>query len=138
MRQTSLEAYEYIKANNSLSTKRFRVYEIIFKHGPLTGGECAKIYRQVYNDEAKFSESIRNRITELNRQGVVTEVNQRPCKVSGRNSIVWQVTKNLPKKLPKPLTAREKIRRLKEAYYLVYPYAPLTVKRKANEVLHGN
>jgi hypothetical protein len=88
-RQTSKEAYEKIKANGLLSKKRFEVYSWLFLYGPATSGEVAHGVGGVRNNVA-------SRMNELHQRGVVRESGTRKCKVSGQNTILWEVTESLP------------------------------------------
>lgn len=101
VRETSIDAYNEIKANGLLSEKRFQVYEILVDHGPLTGAEVSQRIRQKHG-RSTVSETVRNRLTELRDLGVVREVGQKPCPITGRTVIVWDVTKNLPEQTKKP------------------------------------
>lgn len=90
IRETSREAYDRIKAEGLLSERRFEVYEITFLHGPGTAGELSQhTHKQNRNNFA-------TRLTELRHQGVVREVGERECKVTGYTAIVWEVTDDLP------------------------------------------
>lgn len=101
IRQTSIDTYKQIKDEGLLSRRRMQVYEVLFKHGPLTGGQVAAKVKALYGQWG-HSETIRNRITELRDLGTVSEIKTVACPITGRNSILWDVTKNLPKQLPKP------------------------------------
>ena len=95
IRDTSIEAYNEIRNSGLLSEKRLEVYDVLYNKGPLTGGQVSRIVR---GSRPSVSETIRNRITELNRLGVVKEVGTISCPVTGRRSILWDVTRNLPYK----------------------------------------
>jgi chaperonin cofactor prefoldin len=45
--------------------------------------------------------SITPRFAELKKQGVVKEVGQRPCRITGRITYIWDVTSKLPEKIEK-------------------------------------
>ena len=96
VRQTSISTFKEIEENGLLSKKQLRVYEILYLEGPMTGGELAQSYNKTHGDASRYSESIRNRLTELFERGVAAHVDTRKCNVSGRRSIVWDVTKNIP------------------------------------------
>lgn len=98
-RQTSIEAFHEIKANGLLSERRFQVYECLFESGPLTQNECHQL---ISSDNMITKQSIGPRFAELERVGVITEVGKRVCSVTGKNCIIWDVTKKLPLKLDKP------------------------------------
>ena len=97
-RKTSVDTFNKIKQNGLLPRKRSEVYSILYEFGPMTGGEVAKKHQELFNRRG-VSESIRNRITELVKQGAVEELGERPCNITGNNSILFQTTDELPKKL---------------------------------------
>lgn len=45
-RDTSREAYNKIKEMGLLSQRRWEVYDILYSHGPMTGGEICDVIRQ--------------------------------------------------------------------------------------------
>ena len=96
MRQTSILAYEAIKASGKLSDMRWRVYDFLYKNGPLTGRELDA--KMASPNETRTS--YHKRLTELERMGLVCIVTERNCHVTGHMAIEWDVT---DKKEPKPL-----------------------------------
>lgn len=100
-RQTSIQAYNMIKENGLLSRRRWEVYDVLFRHGPLTANEVfVKLqeenigpYNAASNSAARFSE--------LRNSCVIYEVRERQCAVTGMNVIEWDVTDRLPLKLEK-------------------------------------
>ena len=94
IRQTSTEAYHAIRDQGLLSQRRFEVYETLVMYGPATAGEMVAAAR------ARGIEALRHslipRLAELKTLGVIKEVGERPCKRSGHNCVVWDVTPNLP------------------------------------------
>lgn len=94
VRETSLEAYRAIQDNEWVSKKRREVYNVLYHHGPLTGAQISQ-----RSGRSSVSETVRNRLTELRNMGVVKEVDVVPCPITGRNVILWDVTKNMPTKL---------------------------------------
>tara|TARA_R110002020_G_scaffold382091_1_gene592927 strand:+ start:217 stop:630 length:414 start_codon:yes stop_codon:yes gene_type:complete len=88
-RQTSIECYYTIKENGLLSKRRMEVYEAIFKNAPCTTNEALK---DIYSG----SHGVGSRTTELRDSGVIYEKSERPCRVTGRNVIEWDLTDRLP------------------------------------------
>lgn len=82
---------------------RFRVYDLIFRDGPLTQREI---------DVRLGTDSGHKRVSELVERGVVRAVGERPCSVSGQLAVEWEVTDALPvepQRVEQPvLTGREK------------------------------
>lgn len=101
-RQTSITVYDQIKAEGLLSKLETEVYGIVFQHGPCTSGEAFRHQQDNGSRRNPLSQS-RARFTELRDKGVFQEVGEpRPCKVSGRTCIVWDVTDKLPVDPDKP------------------------------------
>ena len=90
-RHTSTKVYRQIVAEGLLSKMRFAVYDLLYHDGPLTGAEL---------DEMAYAAGGRGhyhkRLPELRDLGVVREVGEQFCTVSGRKVIAWDVTAHLP------------------------------------------
>ena len=65
-RETSIKCYNQIKSEGLLTSKRFEVFEAIFKNAPCTTNEALK-------DVFSGSHGIGSRTTELRDQGVIYE-----------------------------------------------------------------
>ncbi len=94
-RQTSIECFNQIKLEGLLSARRLQVYEAIFKNAPCTTNEALK-------DVHSGSHGVGSRTSELRDAGVIYEKDIRPCKVTGRNVIEWDLTDRLPVNLKNP------------------------------------
>lgn len=102
VRRTSIEAYNTIKENGLLSKRRWEVYEVLFNYGPLTGGEIGRKMASYRSAVSTADRNIHARLTELRNFGVVYEVGERDCRVTGMSVIEWDVTEALPVKFEKP------------------------------------
>jgi hypothetical protein len=89
VRETSLEAYYYIRDNGLLSKVRFKVYEYLFHHGPAAAKE---VDMALNNGRDYTAGTYVSRLSELRDAGVVKEVGFKTCKHTGRRLIVWDVT----------------------------------------------
>lgn len=78
---------------------RMQTYELLYKFGPMTAVEMVRKNRERYGNESGI-DSYHKRLSELRDIGVVYEVRERVCSVTGRNVIEWDVTDKLPGKLP--------------------------------------
>jgi hypothetical protein len=105
-RATSNRAYREIKRSGLLSRMRWRVYRTVFHHGPLTAHELDN--HLASPEETKTS--YHKRLSELQRVGVCRVVGERPCSITGRNALLWDVTDALPTKYQKPQTRAEHYR----------------------------
>lgn len=106
MRTTSIRVYREIKESGLLSRMRWRVYRVVFKHGPLTAHELDT--HLAAPEETKTS--YHKRLSELERVGVCRVVGERPCTITGRSALLWDVTDNLPTKYTKPQTRADRYR----------------------------
>lgn len=88
VRRTSVESYEAIRASGRLSRMRWRVYDFLYRHGPLTGHELDD--RMAVVGETKTS--YHKRLSELERLGVVETVGERRCSVTGMTALLWATT----------------------------------------------
>ena len=98
IRDTSIEVYHQIEAEGLLSALRFDVYKCLFHNGPLTQMETCRKMASIRQDR-----SIMPRFAELEKMGVIKIVGEKECSVTGRKVYTWDVTKNLPLKLEKPV-----------------------------------
>lgn len=95
IRQTSIDVYHQIQAEGLLSRRRFETYECLFNNGPLTAMETGR------RIDGVLDHSISPRFAELKRLGVIQEVGEKLCSITGRNVLLWDVTDRLPLKLEK-------------------------------------
>jgi len=107
IRKTSRIAYKQIQEQGLLSQRRFEVYEALFYHGPLTANEA----REHIGGHVPLN-SVSPRMAELKDRGVVVEVGEKICSVTGKKAILWDVTDSLPVEPPKRETSKEKIAKL--------------------------
>tara|TARA_R110002126_G_scaffold13983_1_gene59503 strand:+ start:213 stop:680 length:468 start_codon:yes stop_codon:yes gene_type:complete len=99
--RTSLEIYHKIK-DGLLPKRRFQVYDIIYKHGPLTLNQILTIAQR--ESRVLNTGAYSGRISELVEHGVIEDVGTTECPVSGNSAILWEATD----KLPMPLKRKEK------------------------------
>lgn len=119
MRVTSLEVYKKITDSGLLSKKRSQVYSIIYNGGIMSGSEVSKEYKKMYSASG-YSESIRNRITELVQQGVVEEVSTGECPITKNTVLLFRTTNNLPVKIPKKESKKNRVDNTLEAFRELY------------------
>lgn len=85
-----------------LSVRRWEVYSHLFQHGPLTRNELDRDLAH-----GRPNPAYSRRLAEMERMGVLARVGVRVCLVSGFNAELWDVTDQLPTKLPvRPATIR--------------------------------
>ncbi len=114
MRNTSLAVFEKIRDNGLLSKRRLEVYDVVFNNGPLTSAEAVQIMFRKKTTPDIIPQS-RARFTELRDMGCLSELGTKKCTVTGNESILWDVTCDLPRYLPKVLSKKEKKKKLLDA-----------------------
>lgn len=97
-RSTSARAFHEIEDNGLLTAARFKVYEKLYAIGPATGSQL--------NDALK-TPSAHKRLSELHDVGVVKEVGEGTCPITGMTAILWDVTDVVP-------PPRQKVRQWKK------------------------
>ena len=91
-RRTSTIAYEEIMEAGYISKTRRETYDYLYQHGPLTGAELDLHFHGSRGHHHK-------RLSELrDLHGVVEEVGERVCTVTGHLAILWDVNDALPRK----------------------------------------
>ena len=108
VRETSIEAYHKIKETGLLTRLRWVVYDYLFHNGPKTQRQAVQDLSNSFESNGTFS----SRFAELKRMGAVKEVGKIKCDFTGKNVYLWDVTKELPKKLEKQETKAQIIARL--------------------------
>lgn len=96
-RQTSIDCFNQIKEAGLLAKRRFETFEAIFKSAPCTRQEALE-----HTNPLNALSLSAARFTELRRIGVIYEKDVRPCKVTGRNVIEWDLTDRLPVNIKNP------------------------------------
>lgn len=84
---TSVMALRQQLASGALSRERFRVWDALAMHGPMTGREV---------DDRLKTVSAHKRLIELCDLGVAEIVGERTCKVTGRIAVEWAALERLP------------------------------------------
>lgn len=100
MRRTSAAVYRQIEAEGLLSRMRWEVYRVLYAIGPATAGEVARrlMAAGVGSGGGRAGPgNVSARMVELIQLGVVEEIDERVCTVTGRNVLVYDVTDNLPR-----------------------------------------
>lgn len=82
---TSRIAFREVKAQ--LGDRQKRVYDELKVNGPMTNSEIAVALKSWVN-------TITPRISELRKMGLVDEACKRPCRITGRTAIAWEVIQN--------------------------------------------
>ena len=104
-RQTSIDCFNQIKNSNLLAKRRLETFEAIFMNAPCTRQEALE-----HTNPLNALSLSAARFTELRRLGVIYEKDVRPCKITGRNVIEWDLTDRLPINIKKSnKTKKQKI-----------------------------
>ena len=91
-RQTSIDCYNKIKSEGLLSKRRLEVYEALLSTAPCTSCTTNEALKDIHSG----SHGVGSRTTELRDAGVIYEKDVRPCNITGRNVIEWDLTDKLP------------------------------------------
>jgi hypothetical protein len=104
-RQTSIAVYEQIKNQGLLSRRRWQVYDVLFRRGPLTQNEACRLLAEEYGLTNK--PSVTPRFAELEKRRVIHAVGKRQCDVTGETCLAYDVTGLLPTDPPdRPMPGR--------------------------------
>lgn len=115
VRETSIEAYHKIRDDGLLSERRWQVYDVLTEHGPMTGNQSILKFKEKYPHIGINTGAIMTRLSELRDRGVVKELGEVKCPISGHQVILWDVTKDLPANPPRKVSKLEAARaRIKE------------------------
>lgn len=94
-RETSIDAWKYINENEILGKLQKVVYNCLYENPKITGNEL----RILLSSHSKSNSGVyTTRLSELERLGAVETVGKRICTITGRNVLIWQVTKKIPVK----------------------------------------
>ena len=96
MKPTSIKAYREIKANGTLSHRKFQVFNYLNTFGPHTGKEI----------EAATVAGAWKRCTELETNNKIERCPARKCNITGKIALTWRVRwdGDLPLVIPKKPT----------------------------------
>jgi hypothetical protein len=110
-RETSIKAYHEALASGLISERRAQCLKIVAEHGPITSNEAFNILKAELGRSFRFDSNTRARFTELRQQDVIYERQTRPCLITGKTVIEWEMTLRRPKPYVKPETEIEKLKR---------------------------
>ncbi len=97
VRETSIQQYHAIQESGLITGLKWEVYHWLFNNGPATQMEvCCGIDSNIYHQVRSYTP----RFSELERMDIIQTVGTRKCKVTGNDSIEWDVTVRQPRKLP--------------------------------------
>ena len=105
-RETSIEAYKSLIEGGVLPRMQGLIWSFLYAKGPATRNEIARGIGSIPNDTS-------SRLRELISMGVVREVGEDTCRVSGKTVIVYDVTKQ-----PYLATVVRAARRGQELYHV--------------------
>lgn len=100
IRETSIEAYNQIKANGLLSKRRFQIYDCLYFNGPMTAMEVFKKLGLRTNQSGRF--------TEMEKLEVIQDAGTKLDDETGMTVTLWDVTSGLPQKIKKPTKKQRK------------------------------
>lgn len=98
-RQTSIETYNEINTNGLLSKRKWEAYDLLFYYGPATSTELTNKFKETRS--LSILGGIHQRLSELERIGVIMEVGKKLNPTTKMMNTLWDVTDKLPIKLEK-------------------------------------
>ena len=115
-RETSIDCFNQIKEEGLLSKRRLEVYEALLSTAPCTSSEAIR------NAKTTFGVfGVSSRFTELRDLGVIYEKCVRPCRITGRNVIEWDLTDRLPVDIKKSnKTKKQRINDALNSFRVLY------------------
>ena len=112
MKQTSIDTYHNIVNNGLLSKRRLEVYKALYELGPMTQNEMVRHFKQFYPNSNPSG--FHARFSELEKMKVIIPIGVKKDSVSNQECIIWATTDNLPVKLEKLPTFKEKKKEILE------------------------
>lgn len=114
IRSTSAEAYQRIKSDGLINGLKLVIYDALYRHGPLTQRE---VFDRITSSGHfhKFG-AISPRFAELERIGLIFTdgTTKRKDTQTGMNTMLWDVTSNLPVPVEKRLSNKQKLEKSEE------------------------
>lgn len=104
-RETSRQAYRQLVESGQLKGKQQTALLNVIEHGPATSAE---IIQRISPNTNLW----RARFTELQARGLIVEVGQRKCTVTGRTALVWEYSGRTKPLEPKHRTGSKELRAL--------------------------
>jgi len=90
--QMSILSYREICANGYISRNQQLVAELFEEYGQLTGEEASSLFEQRHGKKRTKSETVRNRITELEQYGILEKLLNKVIGKTGKRVNVWRWT----------------------------------------------
>ena len=110
IRETSREAYRHLIETGQLKGRQAAALDAVIKYGPATSGEI--IAKGMLGDNTNLW---RSRFVDLQARGLIREVGQRPCRISGRMCLLWEATgRSKPLDVKKGHRANGKLERVEK------------------------
>jgi len=93
-RETSIAVYRELEASGALSRLRLVVAKDIAENGPTTQAETWS--RLSAGKSQRYKDSYSPRFVDLQAMGVIETVGERPCAVSKKTCLAWDLTGKMP------------------------------------------
>jgi len=115
MRSTSLAAYHKITASGLITGVRRKVFDIIYKYGPITMNE---VFIEYLSDIPQATQT--PRYAELEKMNSIGTVGKHPDRHTGVEGVLWDITGENPKKLPKRIPKKQQTEQVKYFLRTIY------------------
>ena len=110
MRDTSTAVYHEIMASGLLTRYRRRVFECIYRHGPISIGAVVRAAKE----KGLREQVVSPRFAELQSLGVITEVGHTIDAVTGMRVLLWDITGKSPVKPEKRVSKKARMKELEK------------------------
>jgi DNA-directed RNA polymerase subunit RPC12/RpoP len=95
-RATSVEAFYAAIARGTIRTRRLQIWIALQAIQLRTGlaATCGEIFEYLKEEQRvplRYDSNTATRLTELRDMGLIREVGERPCRVTGQTCITWEV-----------------------------------------------
>lgn len=107
IRDTSIEAYKNIIESGYLSAILIKVFDIIFRFGPMTSREANEHFVEIHGGDDNLNQ-LRSKISLLQDLGVIKTTDKVKCSDTLKNVYRFDVTGRMPTKVKKPSMADKK------------------------------
>jgi hypothetical protein len=90
-RETSVRAFYDAIAAGVITTRRDQVFAGLAELGSATANETFEHVKTQRREDLRYDSNTRARFTELRDLGLIREVGARPCRITGKTCITWEI-----------------------------------------------
>ena len=107
----SSDAYQSVMNSGLIQMRAAQVYQMHYHLGSLTKREMFEHFKASFPDENVQVDSFGPRYAQLVKAGLMEEVGEKNCLITGQTVTVWDVTTKIPRtKLPKSVSEKQELK----------------------------